>query len=106
MTDTLDIGTPAELVAVVPHLLRFNPQDSLVCVPTNGGGPVARIDLPHDERALNDVTEALADAYRRNRETCPAVAIVAFSDQPRDAVSAIHALTDALAGTSVGASLL
>jgi hypothetical protein len=106
MTERLDISTPAELAAVVPHLLGFSPEDSLVCVPTNGCGPVARIDLPHDVQALRDVTEALADAYRRNRATCPAVAVLAFTDQSRDAVVALRALTGALDGTRVDAALL
>ena len=67
MTDALHINTRADLAAVVPHLLGFTPEDSLVCVPTNSGGPTARIDLPHDPHALTDVVEALADAYRRHR---------------------------------------
>jgi hypothetical protein len=106
MTEHLDISTPAELAAVVPHLLGFSPEDSLVCVPTHGGGPVARVDLPHDSQTLRDVTQALADAYRRNRTTCPAVAVLAFTDQSRDAVVALQALTSALDGTRVDAALL
>ena len=100
MTDALHINTRADLAAVVPHLLGFTPEDSLVCVPTNSGGPTARIDLPHDPHALTDVVEALADAYRRHRVECPAVAILAFTDQPQDALIAIQGLSTALDRTT------
>lgn len=100
MPDALDITTHSELAAVVPHLLGFSPEDSLVCVPTNGGGPTARIDLPHDAQALSDVVEALADAYRRHRAACPSVAVLAFSDHTEDAASAVLALATALSQTT------
>ena len=100
MTDALHINTRADLAAVVPHLLGFTPEDSLVCVPTNSGGPTARIDLPHDPHALTDVVEALADAYGRHRAECPAVAILAFTDQPQDALIAIQGLSTALDRTT------
>lgn len=100
MTEPLHINTRADLAAVVPHLLGFTPEDSLVCVPTNSGGPTARIDLPHDPHALTDVVEALADAYRRHHVECPAVAILAFTDQPQDALIAIQGLSTALGRTT------
>lgn len=100
MPDALDITTRSELAAAVPHLLGFSPEDSLVCVPTNGGGPTARIDLPHDAQAVSDVVEALTDAYRRHRATCPSVAVLAFSDQTEDAATAVQALAGALTQTT------
>lgn len=100
MPEALDITTRSELAAVVPHLLGFSPEDSLVCVPTNGGGPTARIDLPHEAQAVSDVVDALADAYRTHRATCPSVAVLAFSDQTEDAATAVHALAGALTPTT------
>ena len=35
-----------ELAAVVPHLLGYQPTESLVVVPLRPGPPVARVDLP------------------------------------------------------------
>ena len=39
MTDALHINTRADLAAVVPHLLGFTPEDSLVCVPPTVAAP-------------------------------------------------------------------
>jgi hypothetical protein len=45
----LVVRTPEELLAAVPHMLGFNPQESIVVVPVTRGLPVARVDLPRNE---------------------------------------------------------
>ena len=42
-----------ELTAVIPHLLGFQPTESMVVVPLSPGPPVARIDLPTSAQDLS-----------------------------------------------------
>ncbi|WP_420914161.1 DUF4192 family protein [Arsenicicoccus piscis] len=42
---TLSIHSPDELVAALPHLLGFTPEESIVFVPLRPDLPLARIDL-------------------------------------------------------------
>lgn len=64
MGHVLRVSEPGELVAVIPHLLGFVPHDSVVCLPAGGGGPVARVDHPHEGEDFSAVVEMLTKAYR------------------------------------------
>lgn len=66
MSRVMRVRGPGELVAAVPYLLGFTPQDSVVCVPL-GGGPVARLDFPHEEGDIDPAVSALALPYLRDR---------------------------------------
>ncbi|OLT14746.1 hypothetical protein BJF80_12290 [Serinicoccus sp. CUA-874] len=42
----LSVHSPDELIAVIPHLLGFKPEESIVFLPMRSDLPVARVDLP------------------------------------------------------------
>ena len=99
MSDAIHLSSRSDLVAVVPHLLGFAPQDSLVCVPSQSGGPTARVDLPEYDVDLDQIVEALCDAYRRHREICPSLSVLAFTDDGPHATHAAEALLARLTRT-------
>src|SRR4051794_38450346 len=69
-----------ELAAVIPHLLGFQPTESLVVVPLSPGPPVARIDLPDTALERDQVTEQLLHAYRRHAQPGSQLALMCFSE--------------------------
>lgn len=85
-----------ELAAVVPHLLGFQPTESLVVVPLRPGLPVARVDLPDTARDRDLVTEQLLTAYRRHAQPDSQLAVMCFSEDLRAAELASQHLTDGL----------
>lgn len=62
---TLSISSPDELVAAIPHLLGFKPQESIVFLPMGSELPVARVDLPTTARDRDVVWRSISDAYGR-----------------------------------------
>jgi hypothetical protein len=100
MDDAVTITSPAELVALVPHMLGFRPDESMVCLPF-GNAPVARVDLPTSESDVPTLVSTLADVY--GRFSGAPMALVAFSDDPHRALQAMGPLVDALgAGRQLG----
>lgn len=77
---TLKAKTPGDLLAVVPYVLGFHPEDSLVLLTLGEATDRfhARVDLPRDAADFPDVIESLRDAATRNGVR--RVAIVAYSD--------------------------
>lgn len=71
-----------QAIAAVPHLLGFEPQESLVVVPVAGSAPVARIDLPHSAAEAQEMIASLADTYDSTRWGDSAALIVCFSKTP------------------------
>lgn len=66
---TLTVRTPEDVLALVPYVLGFLPEDSVVLMTTTGdsGAPFhARTDLPRDPDGLDAVADLLADAALRN----------------------------------------
>ena len=61
--------TPTDLIAVVPAVLGFHPQDSVVLLTFGppGGAFHARVDLPIASSEQEAVAEVLVDAVRANR---------------------------------------
>lgn len=76
---TFTARSPIDLVAVVPHLLGFHPEESVVLL-TFGAGEVfhARVDLPVDEDQQVAVAQMLTDVVLRHR--VPRVALVLYTD--------------------------
>jgi hypothetical protein len=66
----LRINTHSQLIAVVPHVLGFHPEDSLVVMPVDGSGPFARIDLPHRPKTVAKWRAHSLKAMRASREAC------------------------------------
>jgi hypothetical protein len=93
---TFHIQSPADLLALVPCVLGFHPQDSLVLVAVGetGGGLHARVDLTPDEDDLRAGIGCLLAAVLRNRGR--SVALVAYTDDPVVAEEVVDRLDDAL----------
>lgn len=104
---TLRIKSPADLLALVPCILGFHPQDSLVLVVLAGEGGAlhARIDLSADEDELGDGIASLLTAVRRAEAR--QVALIAYSDEAWLAEEAVDRLDEALfdAGVDVRAMI-
>ena len=66
---TPSISSPDELVAVIPHLLGFKPEESIVFLPMRSDLPVVRVDLPTTARDRDLVWQSISDAFSRYAET-------------------------------------
>jgi hypothetical protein len=104
MSDTtIRITSPADLLAAVPRLLGFHPQDSLVLVTVAARGrPLhARCDLRSDVAGFTAMLESLHLAVRRSGVR--RAVLVAYTDDQRLAAEAVARLVDVLAaaGTTV-----
>lgn len=94
---TLRISSPADLLALVPCVLGFHPEDSLVLVVLAGEGGSnlhARVDLTPDEPAMRAGVASLMTAVRRSEATL--VALIAYTDDPVLADDALDLLFDEL----------
>lgn len=58
---TVTCKNPHDIVGIVPYLLGFEPENSLVVMGINGA-PTCRIDMPTTAGEFNTVREALASA--------------------------------------------
>ena len=76
---TLSIQNPDELVAVIPHLLGFKPEESIVFLPMGSDLPVARVDLPTTPREREGVWRSIRDAYGRYSQPGSSLAIVCLT---------------------------
>ena len=96
MTDPVPmrLTCPADLLALVPYVLGFHPEDSLVLCSLGAGGVHARVDLEPDPAALAAAVDALSAAAARNRSG--RVALVAYSDDHELSVEAVDRATLAL----------
>ncbi len=98
---TLTARTPEDLLAVVPHVLGFHPEDSLVLLTFGGAGSGfhARVDLPDDDIGRSEVAALLRDACARNAvDRC---AVVAYADDHEQALAASEAVRVCLAVGSI-----
>jgi hypothetical protein len=76
---TLSIHSPDELVAAIPHLLGFKPEESIVFVPMRPDLPVARVDIPTTPRDQELVWRSIRDGLTRYAQPGAAVGIVCFT---------------------------
>lgn len=97
----LRIKSPADLLALVPCVIGFHPQDSLVLVALAGVGSNlhARVDLMADDEVLDASLAILVTATRRNG--AHTVALVAYTADPLLAEDAVDQLSDVLAEIGV-----
>ena len=75
----LSLRSPEDVIAIVPYLVGFDPESSLVVIGLAGKtvGFTGRVDLPIDTAELPDyryAVEQLADATARNATACILVA--------------------------------
>lgn len=97
----LRLGEPRELLALVPHLLGFQPRDSVVAVSLRGPrgrvGLVARVDLQDVADPVHGPQVARSLAAHLDRDGARRVALVVYAQdaaEPADLVpaAAAHAL--------------
>lgn len=92
------IQSSDEAIAAIPHLLGFEPRESLVVVPVGGGrAPVARLDLPGTTEDAREVVEVLSETYGSRRWGEVAVLVVCFSQSPASTAPFSVELENALA---------
>ncbi len=98
MTDakTLRAKSPADLLAMVPFLLGFHPEDSVVVLTLGDADRPfhARVDLPADPDHVSQVTDYLATAA--SHHGLRQVAVVVYSDDGLLAAAAAAALGERL----------
>lgn len=87
---TLSVHSPDELVAVIPHLLGFKPEESIVFLPMGSDLPVARVDLPTTPRDREVVWRSISDAYGRYAQPGSSIAIVCLTADREAATVAGH----------------
>ncbi|GAA1993584.1 hypothetical protein GCM10009817_39860 [Terrabacter lapilli] len=96
----IKLRSPAELLAVIPHLLGFQPQHAIVVMALrdNKINLTERIDLPTPDR-VEEVAEALVRHVRR--ETAEAALLVGYEDTAGQSRPLIEALTERLRAQGV-----
>jgi hypothetical protein len=96
------VRTPDELLAAVPHMLGFNPRESILVVPVSRGLPMARVDLPRTPQDRDQVTRNLRGHYRRYDRPGVMVALVCVTEDRRNAELASQHLAAGLEKAGVG----
>lgn len=76
---TVPIKNPDELVAVIPHMLGFKPEESIVFVPMRSDLPTARVDIPTTPREQALVWRSIRDGLTRYAQPGAAVGIICFT---------------------------
>ncbi|WP_053208278.1 DUF4192 domain-containing protein [Jiangella muralis] len=79
----LVVRTPDELIAAIPHLLGFKPDESIVFVPMRYDLPIARVDLPITPRDRDLVWRSIRDAFSHYAGTGASFGIVCVTDDRR-----------------------
>lgn len=98
---TLKAKTPADLLAIVPSVLGFHPEDSLVLLTVGAATNQfhARLDLPRDPEGFSDVIEVLTDVTSRHGvHRC---VLVAYTDDQCACEQLVDQVRSALADEGV-----
>lgn len=99
------VTTPDDLLNALPHVLGFEPQESIITVPFRGAAMTARIDIPTTPEDRHQAIGALRSAYARNALPGDKVAIVCVTENVHAAQRCSKALASALEGVGVYAPL-
>ncbi len=96
-TRTVRVKNPVDLLAMVPCVLGFHPEDSLVLVTTGEAMHAfhARVDLPDDPSDVPAVVDSLSEAVHRNPVS--GVAVVTYSDDHALCLEVLDAVQTMLA---------
>jgi Domain of unknown function (DUF4192) len=94
-TNTINLKSPDELLAVVPFVLGFRPTNSIVvlCLSEHRLGLTQRLDLPRPEHAHQAVTALMPSLVAENPE---AVVLVAYENRAGDSLPTLESLSEAL----------
>jgi hypothetical protein len=99
------VHTPDELLAAMPHMLGFSPQESIVLVPVSKGLPMARVDLPRTGLDRDEVLRSLSGPYGRNARPGAMVALVCVTEDRRSAELTSQHLAEGLEKVGVATPL-
>ncbi len=104
-TRTFTVHSPDDLLAAVPCILGFHPDDSLVLMTTAGGDDHfhARVDLPEDDLDTLELVDHLTGVARRNG--VQRVALVAYTEDQCLAEDLVTRLDAGLAADGVAVVL-
>lgn len=94
------LSTPADLIAALPHMLGFQPEESVVAVALHGVRPgmTMRIDLPA-EGEVEDMLATVVPPLLRDRPD--AVILVGYESECGGAGAAVSALSAAMGAVGV-----
>ncbi|MFV0461344.1 MAG: DUF4192 domain-containing protein [Actinomycetales bacterium] len=81
----LSVRSPDELVAALPYVLGFKPEESVVFVPMSADLPIARIDLPTTPRDRNAAWEAIRSPLGRYARPGASMGIVCVTADREEA---------------------
>lgn len=97
----LVVQSPDELLAAMPHVLGFKPEESIVLVPFGPGLPITRVDLPTTARDREEVWGALSGPYGRHARPGARVGIVCITQDRRNAELASQHLSNRLESVGI-----
>nr|WP_268932224.1 DUF4192 domain-containing protein [Nocardioides okcheonensis] len=92
----LVVRSPEDLLAAVPHMLGFQPAESLVVVPFGPDLPALRVDLPTNPGQREDVWEAVHEGLNRHVRGTARAGIICFTADNEAAERASHHLANRL----------
>lgn len=93
----LVVATPDELLAALPHVLGFVPEESIVMVPIGSALPAARADMPMTVDESLQVAGSLSAAYAGHLQRPGAMlAVVCLTEHRRVAETTSRALAESL----------
>jgi len=101
----LVVQSPDELLAAMPHVLGFQPEESIVLVPFGPGLPITRVDLPTTARDREEVWDALSGPYGRHARPGARVGIVCITEDRRSAELASQHLSNRLETVGIATHL-
>ena len=101
----LAVQSPDELLAAVPHVLGFKPEESIILVRFGPGLPIARVDLPRTAADRAEVWDALAGVYGGHARPGARVGIVCVTKDRVSAELASQYLSDRLETVGVTTQL-
>lgn len=101
----LVVQSPDELIAAVPHVLGFKPEESIVLMPITKELPCARVDLPRTAEDRDQVLRAFRAPYGQHARPGAMVALVCVSEDRRSAELASQYLASGLAEVGVETKL-
>lgn len=99
-TDTLKLRSPSELLAIVPYLLGFEPNNSImvICLENSTIGLTQRLDLPPAGEGEVVVRSLMPSLMREHPDQ---VLLIAYENQPDLSAEAVVAMTSALTAARV-----
>ena len=102
MDPVVVVRTPDELLAALPHMVGFNPQESILVVPVSRGLPMSRVDLPRTAEDRAEVVRNLHGPYARYARPGAQVALVCVTEDRRSAELASQHVAAGLEKAGVG----